>query len=110
MGFALWIGSEVAWAAGTYEYRALGAAVISNTQLFRERDFARTRRPPEPSDPSFAGYFASIGHLNQHLLARRRLSGAPRRRSKVGIAIPRVVVARRPRIARLPHPAVQLRS
>ena len=71
MGFALWLDSDLAWAAGTYEYRALGVAVIARSQLFRERDFARGRRAPPRTAPSFVGYFASIGHLNWHLRGGR---------------------------------------
>ena len=46
MGFHLWIDGEVAWAQGTYEYRPMGAAVISTTDLFRRRDFNARRRVP----------------------------------------------------------------
>jgi hypothetical protein len=67
VGYALWVDREVAWAAGTVEYRALGAAVISNTDLFRSTDFKRDLRPPTFSDPTFAGYFASLGHVNHYL-------------------------------------------
>jgi hypothetical protein len=72
VGYALWVDREVAWAAGTVEYRALGAAVISNTDLFRAADFKRDLKPPTFSDPTFAGYFASLGHINLHLSAARR--------------------------------------
>ena len=71
MGFALWYEPEVAWAAGTYEYRPYGTAVISNTDLFELRDFRSTRRPPPLSDASFVGYFASLGEMNQYLSERR---------------------------------------
>jgi hypothetical protein len=72
VGFVLWVEPELAWAAGTYEYRAMGAAVISNTDLFRASDFRRNRRPPPASSPSFAGYFASIGQINGFLLKQRK--------------------------------------
>jgi hypothetical protein len=72
VGFVLWMGPDVAWAAGTYEYRAMGAAVISNTDLFRHADFRRGRRPPPSSSPWFVGQFASIGQVNAYLLAKRR--------------------------------------
>jgi hypothetical protein len=75
VGYALWVDREVAWAAGTVEYRALGAAVISRTDLFRALDFHRDLRPPEFSDPSFTGYFASLGHVNDYLSAGRRKVG-----------------------------------
>ena len=63
----MWVDREVAWAAGTVEYRALGAAVISNTDLFRSSDFHPYLKPPAFSDPTFAGYFASLGQVNQYL-------------------------------------------
>ena len=69
MGFSLWIEKDLAWAAGTYEYRPFGAAVISKTDLFRARDFRQTRKPPPASDASFIGYFASLGEVNQYLKA-----------------------------------------
>jgi hypothetical protein len=72
VGFTLWMEPDVAWAAGTYEYRALGVAVISITDLFRAADFRRDRRAPPVSSPSFAGQFASIEHVNAFLQARRR--------------------------------------
>ena len=71
MGFTLWVDKELAWAAGTYEYRAMGAAVISNTDMFRARDLHRHRGAPSESDPSFAGYFASLEHLNEYLARHR---------------------------------------
>lgn len=82
MGFKLWIEPEVAWAAGTYEYRAMGVAAISRTQLFRPRDFMRRGRLPELPPPSYAGHFASIGHMNQHLLQLRRRKAIHRRDAK----------------------------
>lgn len=72
MGFVLWVDREVAWAAGTYEYRPSGVAVISNTDLFRAGDFRRSRRPPPDTDPSFVGYFASLGDVNEYLKDRRK--------------------------------------
>jgi hypothetical protein len=71
VGYALWTDREVAWAAGTVEYRALGAAVISITDLFRADDFRKDLKPPAFSDTTFAGYFASLGHVNRHLSAAR---------------------------------------
>ena len=73
MGFYLWVDEQLAWAQGTYEYRPMGAAVISKSDLFRRRDFS-ARRPARPSGTArFAGQFASLGHLNQHLqVARKR--------------------------------------
>ncbi len=71
VGFALWVKDGVAWAAGTYEYRAMGAAVISQTDLFRHADFHRDVLPPRATDPSFVGLFASMGHVNDYLLRSR---------------------------------------
>ena len=68
----MWIDGDVAWAEGTYEYRSLGAAVISKTDLFRGADFKRDRRAPRDSDPSFVGNFASLGHMNEYLKGTRR--------------------------------------
>ncbi len=72
MGFYLWLDRDVAWAQGTYEYRHLGTAVISVSDLFRRRDFQPGRKPRLPSTAEFAGQFASLGHLNQQLQEWRR--------------------------------------
>jgi hypothetical protein len=74
MGFYLWLDEQFAWAQGTYEYRPMGAAVISNTDLFRRRDFSARRPPRAPRSAQYAGQFASLGHLNQQLKKKR--SGA----------------------------------
>jgi hypothetical protein len=71
MGFYLWLDHDLAWAQGTYEYRPLGAAVISASDLFRRRDFDPKRRLPSSSDARLAGHFASLGHMNAHLRRRR---------------------------------------
>lgn len=73
MGFAVWLEPDAAWAEGTYEYRAMGAAVISNTDLFRPGDFDRERKAPPVSSPFYVGHFASIGHVNGFLLNQRRV-------------------------------------
>lgn len=81
------MGRDRAWAAGTYEYRAMGVAVVSNTDLFRQRDFRRDRRPPSKSIANFAGYFASIGQVNAYLRAHRSHPGSnvrSRRDPRVG--------------------------
>ena len=75
VGFVLWLDEQTAWAAGTYEYRAMGAAVIARTDLFRASDFHRDRRPPRTCDDSFIGQFASLGHVNDYL---RRTRTKPR--------------------------------
>jgi hypothetical protein len=77
VGFALWVDRDLAWAEGTYEYRALGAAVISSTDLFRAADFKRERRAPVVSDVSFIGYFASLGQVNDYL-KRGRVTQKPK--------------------------------
>ncbi|MGD0774855.1 MAG: hypothetical protein ABSC05_18740 [Candidatus Solibacter sp.] len=74
MGFYLWLDEQLAWAQGTYEYRPMGAAVISKSDLFRRRDFSARRPPHPPRTARFAGQFASLGHLNQHLLIARKRS------------------------------------
>lgn len=72
MGFYLWLDGDLAWAQGTYEYRPMGTAVISATDLFRRRDFDPRRRPPRSRSAEFAGQFASIGHLNLQLRKWRK--------------------------------------
>jgi hypothetical protein len=76
MGFFLWLDRDLAWAQGTYEYRPMGTAVISASDLFRRRDFDPRRKRRPPRDAAFAGQFASLGHVNAHLEWRR--SGRPR--------------------------------
>ena len=78
MGFALWIDQDVAWAKGTHEYRPMGVAVVSVTDLFAPRDFRPRRRAPSSRDRSFVGYFASIGQLNAHLRVHRRAPASRR--------------------------------
>jgi hypothetical protein len=67
MGFALWISNDVARAEGTHEYRPMGVAVISVTDLFHARDFSAKRAPRVERDRDFSGFFASIGDLNHYL-------------------------------------------
>jgi hypothetical protein len=83
MGFCLWFDNGLAWAQGTYEYRPMGAAVISATDLFRHRDFDPKRKLPGPAPAEFAGRFASLGHLNAHL-RERRIGERPERRTPRG--------------------------
>ena len=71
MGYVLWMDDERAWAQGTYEYRAQGTAVIAVKDLFRLRDFTRSRRPPSPRDPRLAGLFGSLEEVNQFLMEKR---------------------------------------
>lgn len=76
MGFHLWIDGDLAWAQGTFEYRPMGIAVISSSDLFRRRDFRPRRCPPPAARSRYIGQFASIGHLNARLNeARRRGKG-----------------------------------
>ena len=72
MGFYLWFDDDLAWAQGTYEYRPMGTAVIAATDLFRRRDFDPRGRTRPPRTARFAGQFASLGHVNQQLKARRK--------------------------------------
>lgn len=76
MGFALWSENGLAWAQGTHEYKPMGTAVISTTDLFRQKDFSPARRPPPEDGDAYVGLFASIGDLNAWLEKNRR---APRR-------------------------------
>jgi hypothetical protein len=71
VGFYLWLDRDLAWAQGTYEYRPMGFAVISASDLFR-------RRMQIPRDAEFAGQFASLGHLNLQLKERRKRLRAAR--------------------------------
>ena len=72
MGFYLWLDGDLAWAEGTYEYRAMGGAVISRNDMFHPRDFSRRRKAPDTRDPSYVGQFASIGQINTRLREERR--------------------------------------
>jgi hypothetical protein len=74
MGFYLWVGDELAWAQGTYEYRPMGTAVISASDLFRRKDFDPRRRIQRPASADFQGQFASLGQINAKLRDRRRAS------------------------------------
>jgi hypothetical protein len=76
VGFHLWLEGDLAWAQGTYEYRPMGAAVISTNDLFRRRDFSARRQPPHPYVAEYVGQFASIGHLNGELQRRRAVAKA----------------------------------
>ena len=71
MGFALWTDDDMAWAAGTHEYRPMGVAVIAGTGVFTARDFRPARRLPRRGGPHFRGLFASLSDVN-HYMARSR--------------------------------------
>ena len=54
----------------------MGAAVISDTDVFRAADFRNSRRAPPVSSPEFVGHFASLGQMNAYLgQARRKRRG-----------------------------------
>ena len=71
MGFYLWVDDDLAWAQGACEYRPMGAAVICTSDLFQHRDFSPRRKMQPAPTAQYAGQFASLGHLNQHLVKRR---------------------------------------
>ncbi|HUA59749.1 MAG TPA: hypothetical protein VML19_13405 [Verrucomicrobiae bacterium] len=77
MGFYLWLGDGLAWSQGTYEYRPMGTAVISATDLFRRRDFSPRHKHKAPPTAEFAGQFASLGQMNALLRDRRRRANRP---------------------------------
>jgi hypothetical protein len=72
MGFGLWTSGGLAWAQGKHEYKPMGTAVISTTDLFRQRDFHPARRVPEER-AEYVGLFASIVDLNSWLERHRKL-------------------------------------
>src|ERR1019366_4406181 len=68
MGFYLWVDDGLAWAQGTYEYRPMGTAVISASDLFRRRDFDPRRKVRAPArSTGFVGQFAFLGQVNAQL-------------------------------------------
>lgn len=72
MGFALWIDSDVAWCAGTHEYKPMGVAVIATSSLFYSRDFDAFRQAPgERSGRLFRGLFASLPDVNSYMVQQR---------------------------------------
>ena len=71
MGFALWVDDELAWSEGRHEYQPMGRAVIARTDLFRERDFRRSRRLDSYRLPGYVGLFASLGEVNGFLRKQR---------------------------------------
>jgi hypothetical protein len=83
MGFALWVKDGLSWAQGTHEYRPMGVAIISASDHYRPRDFHPARRCPSRERQAFAGFFASIGEMNDFLersRSRRRTRTAARPR------------------------------
>ena len=75
MGYSVWIENGLAWAQGTHEYKPMGVAVISATDLFRERDFNPARRCPPIPYHSYVGLFASVVDVNYWLQQRRARRG-----------------------------------
>jgi hypothetical protein len=71
MGFALFVDRETVWAEGTHEYRPMGVAVVSITDLIMARDFTPARKVPLREDIRFAGFFGSLVDVNDYLKARR---------------------------------------
>jgi hypothetical protein len=80
VGFALWTADGLAWAQGTHEYKPMGVAVISATDLFRQRDFDPARQVPA-GEAAYVGLFASMVDLNDWLSRRERLPVSRRQRS-----------------------------
>jgi hypothetical protein len=74
VGFGLWLdeANGIAWAQGTQEYRAMGAAAIAITGQFRICDFQPGRPLPAELKRSFAGFFGSLEEVNRQLKQRRR--------------------------------------
>lgn len=79
MGFALWIEGDLAWSEGRHEYQPMGAAVVARSDLFRERDFRRSRRRLSPAARGYAGLFASLGDMNDFLKSQRPPVTSPRK-------------------------------
>ena len=73
MGFALWTANGLAWAQGTHEYKPMGTAVISSSDLFRQRDFHPARQAPDDS-AQYVGLFASLVDVNDWLEKRRQMT------------------------------------
>ncbi len=71
MGFELYVSNGVARAEGTHEYRPMGTAVISVTDLFRARDFDSRRPGTKDRTADFAGFFGSLVDLNDYLRSLR---------------------------------------
>jgi hypothetical protein len=82
MGFALWIEGDVAWSEGRHEYQPMGTAVVARSDLFRERDFRRSRRRLSAAGPGYAGLFASLGDMNDFLRSQRRPVTTPREKNR----------------------------
>ena len=62
---------DLVWAQGLHEYRPMGVAVASNTDLLLPRDFDRMRPAPSREAASYAGLYASLEDLNRRLKKTR---------------------------------------
>jgi hypothetical protein len=82
VGFALWIDGDMVWAQGLHEYRPLGVAVASITDLFLPRDFSPARQAPSRSAATYAGLFASLEDLNRRLAAGSRSQACAKKSSR----------------------------
>lgn len=71
MGFALWSDGDIAYCAGTHEYRPMGVGVVAATDLFAARDFDRSRKPPSRRGTDFLGLFASLNDVNRYMVRTR---------------------------------------
>jgi len=67
MGFALWIQNDVLCAQGTHEYRPMGVAIVGRGSVFTARDFRPIRGTVHRERATFAGFFASLGEMNDYL-------------------------------------------
>jgi len=72
VGFELYLSDGTARAEGTHEYRPMGTAVISATDLFRSRDFNARQSGAKDRTTDFAGFFASLVDLNDYLRRTRK--------------------------------------
>jgi hypothetical protein len=79
MGFALWVKDDLSWAAGTHEYRPMGVAIIAANGRYRARDFDSRRVLPSKERRAFAGFFASLDHMNEYLEKRSGAGGKGRK-------------------------------
>jgi hypothetical protein len=71
MGYHLWVNDEIAYAEGASEYRAIGGAAISSSDLFRPRDFSPFRRASVDRS-GYQGQYASLGQINSLLASLRK--------------------------------------
>lgn len=82
MGFAVWIENDVAYAAGTHEYRPMGVAVTAANGVFRPSDFDRQRRAHGRTSGAFQGLFGSLEDVNLYLHKRTLHAGPAQWRTR----------------------------